>query len=144
MRYSVRSCWQAVRPAAAPVVLALLTTASASAQCPPPNPNPPSVLLSELQAGQYNVGMQNVFDFGQPPLRNRWTSAGGGAAGAAAVDAYLKTKPVPVVLGPGARLHLVDNHHRTTGIYTLSVELGSQGFPNYVYYRLIADLSHLD
>lgn len=125
------------------LVLALASGNTATAQCPPPDPTPPKVLLSDLRAGQYNVGMQGVLDFAQSPLRSRFVAAGGGAAGAAAVDAYLKARPVPVVIGLGGQLHLVDNHHRTTGVYTLSVELGSQGFPNYVYYRVIADLSNL-
>ncbi|MFM1867986.1 MAG: hypothetical protein RL591_1394, partial [Planctomycetota bacterium] len=115
---------------------------SAPAQCPPPDPAPPTVPLAKLRAGQYNVGMDGVKQFAQPPLRNRWNEAGGGAAGRAAVDAYLRTHPVPVVRGPGGELHLVDNHHRTTGVYTLSVEFGPE-FPDYVYYQVIDDLSHL-
>jgi hypothetical protein len=86
--------------------------------------------------------MDGVLQFAQTPLRNRWLAAGGGAAGAAAVDAYLRDRPVPVVVGPGGGLHLVDNHHRTTGIYTLSVEYGPE-FPNYVYYYTIADFHDL-
>lgn len=115
---------------------------SAPAQCPPPDPAPPTVPLAQLRAGQYNVGMDGVKQFAQTPLRSRWNQAGGGAAGRAAVDAYLRARPVPVVRGPGGQLHLVDNHHRTTGVYTLSVELGPE-FPDYVYYRVIDDLSHL-
>ncbi len=121
---------------------ALAFSASAAPQCPPPDPAPPTIPLAQLRAGQYNVGMDNVVQFGQAPLRSRWLNAGGGKAGAAAVDAYLKTRPVPVVLGPGGELHLVDNHHRTTGIYTLSVEYGAP-FPDYVYYYVIADFSNL-
>ncbi len=119
-----------------------LLASSVHAQCPPPNPAPPSVPLAQLRAGQYNVGMDGVLAFAQTPLRSRWLNAGGGAAGAAAVDAYLKARPVPVVVGPAGQLHLVDNHHRTTGVYTLSVEYGAP-FPDYIYYRVIADLSNL-
>lgn len=115
---------------------------AAPAQCPPPDPAPPTVPLAQLRAGQYNVGMDGVIAFAQRPLRSRWTQAGGGAAGRAAVDSYLRARPVPVVLGPGGQLHLVDNHHRTTGVYTLSVEYGPE-FPDYVYYRVIADFSNL-
>ncbi|MBU3682916.1 MAG: hypothetical protein FGM39_02660 [Phycisphaerales bacterium] len=112
----------------------------AIAECPPPNPAPPSIPLAELRAGQYNVGLDNVLAIAQRPLRQRWNNAGGGAAGAAAVDAYLKQRPVPVVLGPNVQLHLVDNHHRTSAIRTLREELGAP-FPDYVYYYVIADLS---
>lgn len=112
----------------------------AIAECPPPNPAPPSIPLAELRAGQYNVGLDGVLSIAQPPLRQRWNDAGGGAAGAAAVDAYLKQRPVPVVLGPTAQLHLVDNHHRTSAIRTLNEEIGAP-FPDYVYYYVIADLS---
>lgn len=117
-----------------------LAPLSALAECPPPNPAPPSIPLAELRAGQYNVGLDGVLSIAQKPLRQRWNNAGGGAAGAAAVDAYLKERPVPVVLGPNAQLHLVDNHHRTSAIRTLNEEIGSP-FPNYVYYYVIADLS---
>lgn len=112
----------------------------AIAECPPPNPAPPSIPLAQLRAGQYNVGLDGVLSIAQRPLRQRWNNAGGGAAGAAAVDAYLKQRPVPVVLGPNAQLHLVDNHHRTSAIRTLNEEIGAP-FPDYVYYYVIADLS---
>lgn len=113
---------------------------SANAECPPPNPAPPSIPLAQLRAGQYNVGLDGVLTIAQRPLRQRWNDAGGGVAGAAAVDAYLKGRPVPVVLGPNAQLHLVDNHHRTSAIRTLNEEIGAP-FPDYVYYYVIADLS---
>jgi hypothetical protein len=117
-----------------------LSTRAVVAECPPPNPAPPSIPLAELRAGQYNVGLDAVLSIAQSPLRQLWDSAGGGAAGAAAVDEYLRQRPVPVVLGPHAQLHLVDNHHRTSAILTLNEELGAP-FPDYVYYYVIADLS---
>jgi hypothetical protein len=49
---------------------------------------------------------------------------------------------VPVVVGSVGELHLVDNHHHTTGIYTLSVEYGPE-FPNDDYYYTIADFHDL-
>lgn len=139
---SMRSGSRRIAAVAQGCACALALSWQVKADCPPPSSVPPSVPLSELRAGQYNVGIDNVLQIAQRPLRQRWTNAGGGAAGASAVDAYLKDRPVPVILGPSAQLHLVDNHHRTTAIHTLHVELGDP-FPNYVYYYVIADFSAL-
>jgi hypothetical protein len=101
--------------------------------------------LAQLQAGQYNVGLDGVIQFTMPKPRSLFLKAGGGAAGAAAVDKWLAKSPAPCVLGPGGRLHLVDRHHRTTAISLLSRDPDPQfaGFPDYTYTTIIADLSDL-
>lgn len=128
-----------IASAAITIPLALIGLAHpAAGQCLPPNPQPPSVPLAQLQAGQYNVGLAGVIEFAQPALRTRWGS--GGEAGRIAVDSYLKARPMPVVVGPDAQLHLTDNHHRAMAVQTLREEFGAP-FPDYVYYYVIADLS---
>jgi len=101
--------------------------------------------LNQLQAGQYNVGLDGVVQFTMPKPRSLFLNAGGGAAGAAAVDKWLAKSPAPCVLGPGGRMHLVDRHHRTTAISLLSRDPDPQlaGFPDYTYTTIIADLSEL-
>lgn len=88
--------------------------------------------------GTYSVTISQTVD--SRPLR-----VSGGEQGRDAIDKYLKRRPVPVVLGPNGQLHLVDNHHRTLGVYLLYkkklLEHPETLFPNYVYYRQIDDLS---
>ena len=101
--------------------------------------------LAQLQAGQYNVGLDGVIQFTMPKPRSLFLNAGGGAAGVAAVDKWMAKSPAPCVLGPGGRLHLVDRHHRTTAISLLSRDPDPQlaGFPDWIYTTIIADLSDL-
>lgn len=101
--------------------------------------------LAQLQAGQYNVGLDGVIQYTMPKPRSLFLNAGGGAAGVAAVDRWLAKSPAPCVLGPGGRMHLVDRHHRTTAISLLSRDPDPllAGFPDYIYTTIIADLSDL-
>lgn len=114
-----------------------------SAQRPPPPPAlHPSVPLAELRCGQYNVGVDVVEATIEQPLRDAWNGAGGGEAGRNAVDALLRRKAVPVVIGPNGQLHLVDGHHHATAIHRVATDpaYGPQ-FPDYVYVYVIDDLS---
>ena len=130
----------------AAVAICLIPVSGAWAQ----DPTIPHVLISELQAGQYNVGLDGVIANiveGGAGARARFVNAGGLAGGgAAAVDTWLKGKKVPVIKGPGGVLHLVAAHHRTTANQRLSVEFAGAtgvGYPNYVYYELLHDFSTL-
>ncbi|MSR34607.1 MAG: hypothetical protein EXS12_07415 [Phycisphaerales bacterium] len=121
----------------AAVAICLISVSGAWAQVT----DPPRVLLSELQAGQYNVGLDGVIANNMPGLREKYVTGGW-----LEVDNWLRAKKVPVIKGPGGILHLVDMHHRSTANYRLSIEFPGAygvGYPNYVYYEVLADFSEL-
>jgi hypothetical protein len=94
----------------------------ARASQPPPPATHPTIPLAELQAGQYNVGVACLKKSFEARLHDAWNGAGGGQAGRNAVDALLRQKPVPVVIGPNARLHLVDGHHHAAAIQRVAAD----------------------
>ena len=132
-----------------PLVLSLLCTPGcapalvmARASQPPPPATHPTIPLAELQAGQYNVGVACLKKSFEERLHDAWNGAGGGQAGRNAVDALLRQKPVPVVIGPNGRLHLVDGHHHAAAVQRVATDpLYGPLFPDYVYFYVIDDLS---
>ncbi len=83
-----------------------------------------NVAFANLQAGQFNVGMQAVELYTYPDWENLYLTGyrknkwyGPGPQG---LIAYEKANPAPVILGPNNTEHLLDNHHRTYALYLLS------------------------
>jgi hypothetical protein len=104
--------------------------------------------FTALHAGQYNIGLTGVLNFSLTAPRNAYlngyTSMGGvpyGPGGAAA-DAYLRDRPVPVVLWTDG-YHLIDGHHRTFGAFLLSEDVSLPDFPDHVYVTQVADFSSI-
>lgn len=118
------------------IILTLLALGyqSASAEISTP-PNIVEVALTNLRAGQFDVGYIGVSEFAVPTFQNIYLTGweldftgtqkkywGPGPEG---LVAYQTAKPAPVYAGPilngtNPTYHLLDNHHRTTALYRLS------------------------
>lgn len=83
----------------------------------------------DLHPTQLAVGMQQVQKKMEKAAKKR-------AKGAEKLDAFLKSNPIPVVLGPGSKAYLIDHHHLACALYKL-------GIPN-CYIGVAKDLSHLE
>jgi|GEM_PF-2888566 len=84
-----------------------------------------NVAFANLQAGQFNVGMQAVKLYTLPQWEKIFTNGTTKRGtwyppGPQGLLAYERDYPAPVILGPDQTEHLLDNHHRTYALYLLS------------------------
>jgi hypothetical protein len=91
---------------------------------------PERLAISDLRPTQMTVGMREV-----DIRRTRWQQRD--AVGAAH---YLHTHPVPVVVGPGNKLYMIDRHHLATALHEEGVldvpiavvdDIGRLGFEDF-------------
>lgn len=113
------------------IVLALISAAQLHAQADPLI----QVEFTNLMAGQFNVGYQDVTAYTLPPSSLLYTTGWYGGQtddpknwygpGSEGLWAYQQQHPAPVIWGPfrnGANpiYHLLDDHHRIFALYLLS------------------------
>ncbi|KAI8466400.1 MAG: ParB/Sulfiredoxin [Monoraphidium minutum] len=81
----------------------------------PPGAELMAVQVDDLRPTQLAVGMQQV---GVKMAKARKKAA----KGPAALDAWLRAHPIPVVLGPGQAMYLIDHHHLSRALHELGIK----------------------
>lgn len=113
------------------IVLALISAGRVQAQADPLI----QIGFTNLMAGQFNVGYQNVTEYEMPPYSLLYTTGWYGGQtndptnwygpGPEGLWAYQQQHPAPVIWGPFSNggnpiYHLLDDHHRIFALYRLS------------------------